>query len=33
VTVAFAWRRDGSPAVLDFVLADGLISALTVTFG
>ncbi len=33
VTVAFAWRRDGSPGVLDFVLADGLISALTVTFG
>jgi ketosteroid isomerase-like protein len=33
VTVGFAWRRDHSPGVLDFVAAEGLISALTVIFG
>jgi len=33
VTVGFAWRRDQSPGVLDFVRADGLISGLTVIFG
>ncbi|HEX5187984.1 MAG TPA: hypothetical protein VFW16_00480 [Streptosporangiaceae bacterium] len=33
VTVPFAWRRDQSAGVLDFVLSDGLIGALTVIFG
>ena len=33
VTVGFAWRRDQSPGVLDFVRTDGLISGLTVIFG
>ncbi len=33
VTVPFAWRSDQSAGVLDFVLSDGLISALTVIFG
>ncbi|MGN6793113.1 MAG: hypothetical protein ACTHJW_12085 [Streptosporangiaceae bacterium] len=33
VTVGFAWRRDKSAGVLDFVRTDGLISALTVIFG
>jgi hypothetical protein len=33
VTVGFAWRRDQSPGVLDFVRTGGLISALTVIFG
>jgi mannose-6-phosphate isomerase-like protein (cupin superfamily) len=33
MTVAFAWRRDRSPGVLDFVIADGVISSLTVRFG
>ena len=33
VTVGFAWRRDQSAGVLDFVLSTDLISALTVIFG
>src|SRR5215472_3639466 len=33
VTVAFAWRRDRSPGVLDFVIADGMVASLTVRFG
>jgi|SRR5262245_50600054 len=33
VTVGFAWRRDQSPGVLDFVTTEGLISGLTVIFG
>ena len=33
VIVGFAWRRDQSPGVLDFVRTDGLVSALTVIFG
>ena len=33
VTVPFAWRADQSVGVLDFVLSDGLIAALTVIFG
>lgn len=33
VTVAFAWRRDQSPGMLDFVITDGVISSLTVSFG
>jgi len=33
VTVAFAWLRDQSTGVLDFVLHGELISALTVIFG
>ena len=31
--VGFAWRRDQSPGVLDFVRTGGLVSALTVIFG
>jgi quercetin dioxygenase-like cupin family protein len=33
VTAAFAWRRDRAPGMLDFVIADGVISSLTVRFG
>lgn len=33
VTAAFAWRRDQSSGVLDFVLSGDLIAALTVIFG
>jgi quercetin dioxygenase-like cupin family protein len=33
VTVAFAWHRDQSPGALDFVIANGVISSLTVRFG
>lgn len=33
VTVAFAWRRDQSSGVLDFVVSGDLITALTVIFG
>ena len=33
VTVAFVWHRDRSAGVLDIVIADGVISSLTVHFG
>jgi hypothetical protein len=33
VTVAFAWRGDQSPGVLDFVLSGDMIGELTVIFG
>jgi len=33
VAVAFAWRRDQSPGVLDFAISGNMIGGLTVIFG